>query len=123
MPNWCENRVRVTGEFDELKRFIGFVKDDKLMFSFQKITPMDEKLLDSEEWYEWRKEHWGTKWEIGDINFEDSSSQGEIEYNFLTAWAPPVPIFNKLRDEFPELDISWQYDEPGMGFAGNLAYE
>lgn len=67
------------------------------------------------DWYGWRNDHWGTKW---DANFID----GTPEDNYLvfdTAWNPPEGIVSKLYEMFPNEDIDWYYEEPGMDFAGN----
>ena len=61
----------------------------------------------------------GTKWEISGVecdHYEDNAFECEFE----TAWSPAEGIFNALRDQFPDLSISWFYDEPGMEFAGYL---
>ena len=39
---------------------------------------------------------------------------------FETAWSPPESICHKLRELFPNVSISWFYDEPGMQVAGYL---
>ena len=38
----------------------------------------------------------------------------------MTAWSPPYGIFDKIKEDFPDVGISWFYDEPGMEFAGYL---
>jgi hypothetical protein len=45
---------------------------------------------------------------------------GWAEFEFLTAWAPPHGVFDKIKENFPDVGISWFYDEPGMEFAGYL---
>ena len=43
-----------------------------------------------------------------------------LEINFNTAWSPPESICHKLREMFPDVSISWFYDEEGMEVAGYL---
>ena len=44
MPNWCSNRVRVTGEVEVVKLFKEFVKSEDEPFSFNTISPMPKEL-------------------------------------------------------------------------------
>ena len=39
---------------------------------------------------------------------------------FNTAWGPASGIYDKIKEDFPDVGISWFYDEPGMEFAGYL---
>ena len=46
--------------------------------------------------------------------------EGWAEFAFNTAWSPPYGIFDKIKENFPDVGISWFYDEPGMEVAGYL---
>ena len=71
-------------------------------------------------WYDWNIANWDTKWDIaGGVEIDDYDTE-QIEINFNTAWSPPEAICRKLKDMFPELSISWFFDEPGMETAGYL---
>lgn len=67
------------------------------------------------DWYEWCNANWGTKWEADHI--AGSPEEGYLVFD--TAWNPPIGIVAKLFEIFPEEDIDWYYEEPGMDFAGN----
>ena len=72
-----------------------------------------------DRWYHWCVDNWGTKWDMCDkwsVDIED----GYAEFGFNTAWSPPYGIFDKIKEDFPDVGISWFYDEPGMEFAGYL---
>ena len=43
MPNWCENAVRVSGEYKEVLRFIDFVKSEDEPFSFDSSATMPKE--------------------------------------------------------------------------------
>ena len=74
--------------------------------------------------YDWANENWGTKWNVSEPEIEDDSEDGlGITYYFNTAWSPPVPIYKALVAKYPDAEISWFYDEPGMQFAGYLNTE
>ena len=71
-------------------------------------------------WYDWNIANWDTKWDItGGVEVDEQDSE-QIEINFNTAWSPPEAICRKLRDMFPDLSVSWFFDEPGMETAGYL---
>ena len=72
------------------------------------------------DWYNWSIENWGCKWNNGDDIAIEDEEEGYIRYSFETPWGPPEGIYHKLVAEFPEVDISWFYDEPGMQFSGYL---
>ena len=68
------------------------------------------------DWYGWRNKNWGTKWDASD----SYGSPKEGYLSFSTAWCPPEGIVKILFEKFPEEDIDWYYEEPGMDFAGNF---
>jgi len=132
MPNWCQNQVTVSGDEKKVKEFIKFVSSKKSKFDFNKIYPMPKELegtvsgseslkpdrqkensewwkvqYGADNWYDWRRMHWGTKWELD------------------TAWCPPLGILEKLDWKFHfkkdrDLNIEWYYEEIGMDFKGYL---
>ena len=70
-------------------------------------------------WYDWRLQNWDTKWDAYDVCVtDDDPDQLEVEFN--TAWSPPEAICNELREQYPDLAVSWFYDEPGCEIAGYL---
>lgn len=61
-------------------------------------------------------QNWGTKW---DIEAELVSDDDEyLEYEFNSAWSPPVPWLEKVAKDFPNLDFNLRYEEEGIGFMG-----
>ncbi|WP_175888080.1 hypothetical protein [Burkholderia contaminans] len=69
-------------------------------------------------WYDWRLENWGTKWNSYDCFAE--TDEDHIYMQFSTAWSPCTPVVKKLIEDNPELAFSFSYDEPGMGFRGEI---
>ena len=118
MPNHCNNQLTLeSGEslFGILSPYLIDKGEGDFDFDFQKVVPMDEKLLeDGEKWYGWRLENWGTKWSGYDGRFtcDDFSS-----FSFDTAWAPPLPIIKKLAELTGQTFIL-EYIEYGMFFCG-----
>ena len=178
MPNWCENRVTVTGDETDLVAFRNLVEGldnhgyDSVL-SFHQILPMPDILVNTRSpikvvdtvaeaitqnsdmnktfkgfgdgegnrvgamtknasddllkkygannRYDWSNEIWGTKWQPSDITAEYESDV--ITYDFDTAWSPPSGIYLALVQQFPNVHISWFYNEPGMQVCGYLDKE
>ena len=136
MPNWCSNRVEIFGEPEEIDAVKELVTSDDSDFDFNKILPMPEALestvkgsnhVPSEElkkkygfdnWYDWRIHNWGTKWEATDVEAEINGDY--MVYHFETAWCPPEGILHKFKSKFPDVSITWFFDEPGVQIAGYL---
>ena len=150
MPNWCQNRVSFYSDNEQqlgklYKIFNSENVFEKILPSPDwKNTPNDKGELpvlremksprtgevfhrtydfpdgtNDDRWYEWNIQNWGTKWEI-DKGSCDHLDENSFECEFETAWSPPEGIFYALREKYPDVDVSWFYDEPGMQFAGYL---
>ena len=130
MPNWCENRVRISGDEEDIKKFVKLVqgKGEEGDFWFKNVIPQPE-YVELETGADlsvlpydasWTSANWGTKTEVGnDIEHWDIHAE-EAEWDFYTAWGPPEEICSKLREMFPNIDVSWFFNEPGMEIAGYL---
>ena len=131
MPNHCYQQVTITGPRalisqieDNLKckeaRFCDLIAPMPFEIWVEadvKITKPVNTTLPS--WYEWRNENWGTKWdvcavEMGDIRLKLwNPPAAEIEFQCWTAWAPPIPIWDRLVDLGCKVEADYQ-DEGGM---------
>lgn len=73
------------------------------------------------DWYQWRIDKWGTKWPESDLYFNPPFVSGnhiEIDFDFQTAWSPPVEAFDQISKDYPNLLFCLYYLEEGMGFCG-----
>lgn len=115
MPNWCNNCLIVRHDDPAMiDRLVEAYEQNRL---FQTIKPMDEALLASDAWYDWRVNNWGTKWELDhNGNPHVRKSPNEVGFGFDTAWAPPEGIYAALIEQ--GYTLTGYYYEPGMGFAG-----
>jgi hypothetical protein len=68
---------------------------------------------------DWARKNWGTKWNASDSAHCDFGLTF-MNVDFDTAWSPPEPIYKKLVELFPELDIKWHWGEPGCCQSGDL---
>lgn len=148
MPNDCYNKVSISGDEKDIAKikkllskgkrktanvfnFANIIEEpdwDKTpnengelpvvekteAFKFRKFPSSDEH---DDRWYNWRLDNWGTKWNSYDCDLVEEDSD-RLEYEFFTAWSPPCPVIDALRNKFPELYISAFYDEPAMELAG-----
>ena len=127
MPNWCENVLRMNLTNKDLQDFIDNYVNDKKQIDFNLIIPQPSEDLESFDWYTWRCNHWGTKWNAVDESgwLDDEifecilDGRGyDLGICFDTAWSPPLPIIMKLIELYPDSEISLDYYEPGCEFAG-----
>ena len=72
-----------------------------------------------DRWYDWRLQNWDTKWDAYDVVVTDDDPES-VEIEFNTAWCPPEAICHAIREQYPDIDVSWFYDEPGCEIAGYL---
>ena len=105
--NWLHSKRGEVGELPVKK------EDPWLTYRFESTGLADDR------WYDWRLQNWDTKWDAYDVVVTDDDPDClEIEFN--TAWSPPEAICHELREQYPDLSISWFYDEPGCEIAGYL---
>ena len=137
MPNWCNNRVEIYGDGpDQIKEVKTTLAGKKTCFDFNNIVPMPKELegnaphqkSDSFEakrlrkqhghdnWYDWCCDNWDTKWNSSDAMLSEDGDG--LNYEFQTAWGPPIKVIEAIREQYPDLGITAFYDEPGMEIAG-----
>jgi hypothetical protein len=72
-------------------------------------------------WYEWRNNHWGTKWDVYSCcnNWQKEVPSNEFSVNFLTAWSPlSENCMAVLSRKFPGSLLTNYYEEEGNDFYG-----
>jgi hypothetical protein len=140
MPNWCHNYMKVTGAVEELARFkqacmrVVF-EGEPAQLDFNALIPMPEtvkKQLDCvgidgflpggapkdfrSPRLVWAIENWETR--LNACHFEVIADKPDCcEMAFNTAWAPPEPVYQKIAEMFPDLEIYLEGDEPLHDFA------
>lgn len=70
-----------------------------------------------DNWYDWRLNNWGTKWDVYDFNLYVEEADN-IECNFLSAWGPPLLWLTKAIEMFPKLHFRMDYIDEGDNFCG-----
>ena len=127
MPNWCLNKLTVSHtDKTAMERFVNAYNKGSVCNEF---IPEPKDIGD--DWYMWRVNNWGTKWDVGaDIGTEKEERYGlkatvvdwnngksiEANCSFDSAWSPPIEFYDKLVEL--GYDVHASYFEPGMTFCG-----
>ena len=109
MPNWCYNNVDITATTEEGKALLDRVNRAETADGFFELfRPIGE-------WdYNVALEKWGTKWDVEpmDCDFDGTT----MSASFDSAWSPPIALYEYLVAQ--GFEVSANYYEPGMDFAG-----
>ena len=132
MPNWCNNTITLTGPKEKITKIYEKAKEDNAFL--QQLYPMPTELegttadgsvneelvakTGASDWYNWRVENWGTKWEVDAEGLELSDDGTTITGWFDSAWAPPIHAYEYFLTDNEDCSISSLYYEGGMDFAG-----
>ena len=129
MPNWCNNNLLIKAdnrdaakEFKALehkfkKRFTYSKESNHIENLFDSILPTPSEYLDNGNWYDWRVNKWGTKWDAVEC-YQIDRGHNDVKFTFLTAYSPPIEWLEYVAEMFPNIWIMLEYDEPGMCFRG-----
>ena len=147
MPNWCSNEVQFDGSEEDIAKFKEECFTDRkgvAVLDFSKVLPepdYDKPKKDGThnngvqtelhsvmpDWWNWRNENWGTKWNLvpdhdGDLTAYKTVEDGEdfIMLEFDTAWSPPEGIYEAIVEKYPDLSVNWFYREDGVQISGWL---
>ena len=72
-----------------------------------------------DNWYDWQVNNWGTKWDLKELVANELDDY-QCTLVFQTAWCPPEPIVDKLREMFPDLEFYGVWIEEGYQSSGVL---
>ncbi len=124
MPNWCTNKLILTGDSKVIKGLIGQIFDKNEFFNL--VIPR----LELDDWDE--DENWGSD---RDIDIEDQlinadelrdflktksiSEVTTVSMVFYSAWTPPLKVYEKLNEL--GIDVYAVYWELGSLFCGYYA--
>jgi len=128
MPNWCSNNITISGPVETIRQLWEDARSGEDFGLLQAMAPMPQELEgttapseDGQDWYNWRVNNWGTKWDISDEGLEfidNGDGTASIEGWFESAWAPPIGAYERFCDMMDNCDLEASYHEPGMDFAG-----
>jgi hypothetical protein len=131
LPNICENTLTLRVEYAEFNKIDTLLDnlaehdcpDTTTFFGYfvpETYLSRDCEIKDGQmpEWYQWRVENWGTKWDAHIINYNwtELEDAWELEIDFDTAWGPPDEMYRTFTIQGRTFNATWH--EPGMGFVG-----
>ena len=106
------------------------ISDEEYLQQPDRNQPLEESLMfKGNTWYDWNVRNWGTKWDVAISHDEEypetelmEESETSLAYRFNTAWSPPIPIIQKLSEQYPKLHFNLSYEEE-TGWGGEYEYE
>lgn len=145
MPNWCENKLTITGNvLSILDIRFKFINDPEKRL-LEILHPMPKQLMENntesysndpehieemnnqrfinriktgyESWYDWAFAEWGTKWSDHDTHMVEEGDD-TLHFTFDTAWGPPVDGIVNISKKYPMLTFRLSFMEGGMGIIG-----
>ena len=143
MPNWCHNRLRVSGNAQLLDEFADAVRElhppegeDAASIDFERLVPMPDEYREIDEdgnpvlggehglpgWWTWRSQNWGTKWNAMYPEPLERPPLEGLRYSFLTAWSPPLPWVTAAAEQYPDLTFDIEYAEEFAHYAGRATW-
>ena len=117
MPNWCENRIRISGSTEKINKLWEKVESDGLLNT---LRPQPNNLEEYEN-IDWRLQSWGTKWEVNtqDLCVEDNGDgTSDIYGDFDSAWSPPIEAYIAFNEADNGCEVEGWYSEFGCDYCG-----
>lgn len=67
-------------------------------------------------WYDWRCEHWGTKWDAYGFDEALPLEHPDGIIAFQTAWDAPHPVMEALAERYPNLTMEHEWADEDIGY-------
>jgi len=83
----------------------------------RRFTAEEEAVLEAighRDWYGWSCDNWDTKWNASHPEIDETDiAGGHVEIRFETAWAAPMPVFQKMFELFPDISFVcvWKHED------------
>ena len=128
MPNWVTNELELVGEELKVKEVMDALSGVERKVTFKKVLPLPKalentqaptketneeliKLYGYDNWYDWQRNNWGSKWDACEGEILDDSN-----LVFQTAWATPFLFFKTLSEKFTDVEIIVRYSDEDFGY-------
>ena len=125
MPNWCNNTMTISHPDPAMMEKVAAAWNSGEFLSVMVPQPDYPGYKDCEikdgmpDWWTWRVNNWGTKWDVGysaELDNKATIKEGEISVGFDSAWSPPIQAYDSLVEQ--GFSVRAYYYEPGMDFCG-----
>jgi hypothetical protein len=135
MPNYCVNKMEVSGQARFLERMIRFIRVDGNALDFNKIVPCPYKPADIYDFplgasipdqnvnLDWYIKNWGTSsnaidTSVSKLKEDEKTEAATLTISFFTAWSPSIPITVAISKKFPKLFFAHWYEEGSNNLSG-----
>jgi hypothetical protein len=122
MPNHVTNRIYFPPNIKKemIEKLTLVDEEGQIYVDFNNLIPTPDyiyqgnlrleemKKYGKNNWYDWRCENWGTKWNA----YETQISEDYIQ--FRTAWNMPTPVLKKLSEIFQDVKIVVLMSDEGL---------
>lgn len=142
MPNWCKNNLKIKGNGEKVLELLELMKDEDGEMTFNKLVPEPielkdttsptpdsvsqeerdrlKKLYEADNWYDWRCQNWGVKWDASESGFYKRGDDWVV--SFETPWGPPIEFIKKVSRQFNKMTFELQFaDETQSGYPLGVA--
>jgi hypothetical protein len=102
------------GGFSPLPKLEG--EDD---IQYKERMAENVRLYGAEDWYDWNRYNWGTKWDASSTCIEELDDNN-FDLKFNTAWSPPIYWFEKVIPMYPQLEFDLIFDEESQDYCGRM---
>jgi hypothetical protein len=140
MPNWCSNKLTVSGPDEDVRSFVTKAvghspwsetpekveaAQSAQALNFHSLVPIPDDVLAAGyevAGYQWELANWGSKWGACESAIV-SDWDGTVGYAFDTAWSPPLQFLERVAKHWPSLTFILEYEEGGEGFKGLAKFQ
>ena len=120
MPNWCDCRATIEAPPETIAEIRKILESEEpALLGWMVPEPVYEG---DQDWYNWRIDHWGVKWDISSPYIIDEGTS-YITFEFTSPWGPPVEAFYTWAREHEGVEFNLDYFEPGVQFVGSAIYQ
>lgn len=111
-------KVKIKNEIEKMR--LGKTFDEFVALGKQGYENLEN--YGATNWYDWRLENWGTKWDAFDVE-EPIIEDDNIFLEFTTAWSAPREFFESMANKYKSLTFFVSYADEDLGVnCGELVY-
>ena len=126
MPNHVSNQIEFNIYAEKAELIISEITQDGCV-DFNSLIPQplsiyqgnlnrsDDEDFNANQWHQWHRDNWGTKWNAYDGNTK--YSDGLVVIYFETAWSIPYPFIIAFANKY-KLKFTHKYFDEGHNFWG-----
>ena len=130
MANHCDQTVAIYGQRDLVQELYTQLTGHNRFCDV--VLPVPFAQSAGMNGYDWRVANWGTKCDVAEVEITHALQHSDMDppapvagmswfkFKCWTAWAPPVPVWNKLHEM--GIEVWTEYEDEGLNFAGKYMF-